>query len=144
VRNQAIQEAFVQGAATRKMEKLARSLGIENLSQSQVSEKTKDLKEQAQEFRNRLLTVFYPDIWTDTRYKKSAWRVTSSAWRCRLTAALIRRGGGKVWLWLQWQRNPKMVSHLLQSLQERDSAASGGFRRRQEADCRHVGFFGTS
>ena len=30
-----VQEAFVQGVSTRKMEKLAHSLGIENLSRSQ-------------------------------------------------------------------------------------------------------------
>ena len=32
---QVVQEAFVQGVSTRKMEKLAHSLGIENLSRSQ-------------------------------------------------------------------------------------------------------------
>ena len=37
---QVVQEAFVQGVSTRKMEKLAQSLGIENLSSSQVSEMT--------------------------------------------------------------------------------------------------------
>jgi transposase-like protein len=42
---QVVQEAFVQGVSTRKMEKLARSLGIENLSRSQVSEMTKGLNE---------------------------------------------------------------------------------------------------
>ena len=40
---QVVQEAFVQGVSTRKMEKLAQSLGIENLSRSQVSEMTKGL-----------------------------------------------------------------------------------------------------
>ena len=43
---QVIQEAFVQGVSTRKMEKLAHSMGIENLSRSQVSEMTKGLNEQ--------------------------------------------------------------------------------------------------
>ena len=43
---QVIQEAFVQGVSTRKMEKLAKSLGIESLSRSQVSEMTKGLNEQ--------------------------------------------------------------------------------------------------
>ncbi|NJP40080.1 hypothetical protein HCH52_03315 [Oscillospiraceae bacterium HV4-5-C5C] len=35
---QVVQEAYVQGVSTRKIEKLAQSLGIENLSRSQVSE----------------------------------------------------------------------------------------------------------
>ena len=68
---QVIQEAFVQGVSTRKMEKLAHSLGIENLSRSQVSEMTKGLNEQVQEFRNHSLTdTRYPVIWTDALYEK--------------------------------------------------------------------------
>lgn len=42
---QVVQEAFVQGASTRKMEKPAQSLGIENLSRSQASEMRKGLNE---------------------------------------------------------------------------------------------------
>lgn len=52
---QVVQEAFVQGVSTRKMEKLAKRLGIENLSLSQVSEMTKGLNEQVNAFRNRSL-----------------------------------------------------------------------------------------
>ena len=37
---QVIQEAYVQGVSTRKIEKLAKSLGIEGISRSQVSEMT--------------------------------------------------------------------------------------------------------
>lgn len=40
---QVVREAFVQGVSTRKMDKLAKSLGIENLSRSQVSEMLKGL-----------------------------------------------------------------------------------------------------
>jgi transposase-like protein len=39
------------------MEKLARGLGIENLSHSQVSEVTKGLNEQVREFRSRSLAA---------------------------------------------------------------------------------------
>jgi len=68
---QVVQEAFVQGVSTRKMEKLARSLGIENLTRSQVSEMTKGLNEQVQEFRIRSLAdTRYPVIWTDALYEK--------------------------------------------------------------------------
>lgn len=48
--------ALVQGVSTRKMEKHAKSLGIESISRSQVSEVTQGLNEQAEEFRNRPLT----------------------------------------------------------------------------------------
>ena len=61
---QVVQEAFVQGVSTRKMEKLARRLGIENLSRSQVSEMTKGLNEQA--FHSRPLSQsLYPVLWVD-------------------------------------------------------------------------------
>lgn len=66
-----VQEAFVQGVSTRKMEKLARSLGIETLSRSQVSEMTKGLNEQVREFRGRSLADSrYPVLWTDALYEK--------------------------------------------------------------------------
>ena len=68
---QVVQEAFVQGVSTRKMEKLAQSLGIENLSRSQVSEMTKVLNEQVNEFRNRPLSnTVYPVLWVDALYEK--------------------------------------------------------------------------
>ena len=68
---QVVQEAFVQGVSTRKMEKLAHSLGIENLSISQVSEMTKGLNEQVEEFRNRSLAgTVYPVLWVDALYEK--------------------------------------------------------------------------
>ena len=64
---QVVQEAFVQGVSTRKMEKLAHSLGIENLSRSQVSEMTKGLNEQVEEFRN---DTVYPVLCVDALYEK--------------------------------------------------------------------------
>lgn len=69
---QVVQEAFVQGVSTRKIDKLAKSLGIENISRSQVSEMTKGLNEQVEAFRNRSLALTnYPVIWTDALYEKS-------------------------------------------------------------------------
>jgi putative transposase len=79
---QVIQEAYVQGVSTRKIEKLAKSLGIEGISRSQVSEMTQGLNEQAEEFRNRPLTSnAYPVLWVDALYEKVryAGRVVSMA-----------------------------------------------------------------
>ena len=79
---QVVQEAFIQGVSTRKMDKLAKSLGIENLSCSQVSEMTKGLNEQVQSFRERSLTdEVYPVLWVDALYEKVryAGRVISMA-----------------------------------------------------------------
>ena len=72
---QVVQEAFVQGVSTRKMEKLAQSLGIENLSRSQVSEMTKGLNEQVNEFCNRPLSnTVYPVLCRCTVRKSSCRR----------------------------------------------------------------------
>lgn len=66
-----VQEAFVQGVSTRKMERLAQSLGIESLSRSQVSEMTKGLNEQVNTFRTRRLDkTRYPVLWVDALYEK--------------------------------------------------------------------------
>ena len=66
-----VQEAFVQGVSTRKIEKLAKRLGIENLSRSQVSVMTKGLNEQVEAFRNRPLSdTSYPVLWVDALYEK--------------------------------------------------------------------------
>lgn len=67
---QVVQEAFVQGVSTRKMEKLAQPRH-RKLSRSQVSEMTKVLNEQVNEFRNRPLSnTVYPVLWVDALYEK--------------------------------------------------------------------------
>lgn len=79
---QVIQEAFVQGVSTRKMKKLAKSLGIDSLSHSQVSEMAKGLDEQVEEFRSRRLDdTAYPVLWVDALYEKIRYdgRVVSMA-----------------------------------------------------------------
>ncbi len=79
---QVVQEAFVQGVSTRKMEKLAKSLGIESISRSQVSEMTKGMNEQVEAFRNRPLTSgSYPVLWVDALYERVRYggRVVSMA-----------------------------------------------------------------
>jgi len=67
---QVIQEAFVNGVSTRKIENLAKSLGIESISAGQVSEINKELNEQVEEFRQRRLEATYPVILVDALYEK--------------------------------------------------------------------------
>lgn len=68
---QVVQEAFVSGVSTRKMERLVKRLGIENLSRSQVSNMAKEMDEQVEAFRNRPLTESrYPILWVDALYEK--------------------------------------------------------------------------
>ena len=58
-----------------KMEKLAYSISIENLSRSQISEMTKGLNEQVEKFRNRSLAdTIYPVLRVDALYEKSSCR----------------------------------------------------------------------
>ncbi len=55
-----VQEAYINGVSTRKIEELAKKLGVETLSASQVSEINKGLDEQVQAFRTRVLAEEYP------------------------------------------------------------------------------------
>ncbi|MFR2805090.1 MAG: IS256 family transposase [Faecalispora jeddahensis] len=79
---QVVQEAFVNGVSTRKMERLAKSMGIENLSRSQVSTMAREMDEQVEEFRSRSLAdCRYPVLWVDALYEKVRYdgRVVSMA-----------------------------------------------------------------
>jgi len=67
---QVVQEAWIHGISTRKIEKLAQAMGIERLSASQVSQINKGLDEMVQEFRQRPLASEYPIIWVDALYEK--------------------------------------------------------------------------
>ena len=85
---QVVQEAFVQGVSTRKMEKLAKSLGIESISRSQVSEITKGMNEQVEAFRNRPLTSgSYPVLWVDNCTRGCAMAAGLLAWPSFWSAA---------------------------------------------------------
>ena len=65
-----IQEAYVNGVSTRKIDKLAKSLGIESISRGQVSVITKELNKQVDAFRNRPLDSIYPVLWVDALYER--------------------------------------------------------------------------
>ena len=67
---QVIQEAFINGVSTRKVERLAKALGIDGMSASQVSEITRGLDEQVEAFRTRELEKEYPVLWVDALYEK--------------------------------------------------------------------------
>ncbi len=65
-----VQEAYINGVSTRKIEELAKKLGVETLSASQVSEINKGLDEQVKAFRTRPLAEEYPVLWVDAIYEK--------------------------------------------------------------------------
>lgn len=76
-----IQEAYINGVSTRKVERLAKSLGIEGLSASHVSEITQGLNEEVSQWRHRDLDTVYPVLWVDALYEKirQDGRIISSA-----------------------------------------------------------------
>jgi putative transposase len=67
---QVVKDAYVHGVSTRKIEKVAKALGIDSISKSQVSELSKGLDEQISEFRGRKLDSEYPVLYADALYEK--------------------------------------------------------------------------
>lgn len=65
-----VQEAYINGVSTRKVDRLAKSLGIEGISAGQVSVLNQGLNEQVEQYRNRPLQKEYPFIWIDALYEK--------------------------------------------------------------------------
>ena len=65
-----IQEAYVNGVSTRKMDRLTKTLGNESISRGQVSVLTKELNEQVDAFRQRKLEATYPVLWVDALYER--------------------------------------------------------------------------
>jgi len=60
-----VQEAYVQGISTRKMEKLFKAFGLPGIDKSKVSRMCKELNEMVRGFRERPLQACYPYIWLD-------------------------------------------------------------------------------
>jgi putative transposase len=61
-----VAECYLRGVSTRKVDDIVRTLGIEGMSKSQVSELAKELDKQVAAFRNRPLTSrAYPYVWLD-------------------------------------------------------------------------------
>ena len=65
-----VQEAYVQGVSTRKVDRLVRSLGMEGISKSEVSRICQELDEVVERFRNRPLSGEYPYVWLDAKVVK--------------------------------------------------------------------------
>ena len=64
-----IQEAYINGVSTRKVDKLVEDMGI-RVDKSAVSRLCKELDIQVDAFRNRPLTGKYPYIWLDATFPK--------------------------------------------------------------------------
>lgn len=65
-----IQEAYVHGVSTRKVDDLIQSLGMTGISKSEVSRVCGELDGMVDQFRNRRLSGNYPYVWLDATYIK--------------------------------------------------------------------------
>jgi len=65
-----VQEAYVQGVSTRRVDQLVEALGLRGLSKSQVSRICAELDRQMERFRERPLSGEYPYMWLDARAVK--------------------------------------------------------------------------
>ena len=76
-----VQEAYVHGVSTRKVDELVKALGMTGISKSRVSELCEELDEEVERFRNRPLEGSYPYVWVDATYVKARQdgRVASTA-----------------------------------------------------------------
>lgn len=66
-----VQEAYVRGVSTRKVDELVQTLGMSGISKSQVSRLCEELDAEVERFRQRPLTGCYPYVWLDATYVKS-------------------------------------------------------------------------
>jgi putative transposase len=64
-----VQEAYVAGVSTRKVDQVVESLGL-RISKSEVSRICEGLDEQVEAFRNRPLEGRYPYLWLDAKVEK--------------------------------------------------------------------------
>jgi transposase-like protein len=64
-----VQEAYVAGVSTRKVDQVVESLGL-RISKSEVSRVCAGLDEQVEAFRNRPLEGRYPYLWLDAKVEK--------------------------------------------------------------------------
>ena len=65
-----VQEAYVHGVSTRKVDDLVRALGVDGISKSEVSRICSELDTAVTAFRTRALTAEYRYLWVDATYHK--------------------------------------------------------------------------
>jgi transposase-like protein len=65
-----VQEAYVNGVSTRKVDRLVEQMGLRGLSKDQVSRMCRGLDEQVSAFRSRPLEGDYPYLWLDAKIER--------------------------------------------------------------------------
>lgn len=65
-----IQEAYINGVSTRKVDRIVEAMGLAGCSKDTVSRLCRELDEAAEAFRHRPLEGHYPYLWLDARDEK--------------------------------------------------------------------------
>ncbi len=65
-----VQQAYIEGVSTRKVDNLLKALGLTGIDKSKVSRICKELDEVVEQIRNRPLEGDYPYLWLDALYLK--------------------------------------------------------------------------
>jgi len=65
-----IQEAWISGVSTRRVDDLVQAMGLSGISKSQVSKLCKDIDERVHAFLDRPLAGEWPYLWLDATYLK--------------------------------------------------------------------------
>jgi putative transposase len=65
-----VQEAYVNGVSTRKVDRLVEQLGLQGMTKDQVSRLCPGLDEQVTVFRERPLAGAYPYLWLDAKVER--------------------------------------------------------------------------
>ncbi|MET3587978.1 transposase-like protein [Pseudorhizobium tarimense] len=65
-----IQEAWINGVSTRKVDELVQAMGMTGISKSSVSKLCKDIDERVNAFLRRPLSGAWPYLWLDATYLK--------------------------------------------------------------------------
>ena len=65
-----VQEAYIQGVSTRRVDDLVQALGLQGISKSQVSRLCAELDGEVERFRTRRLEGPYPYVWLDATFLK--------------------------------------------------------------------------
>ena len=65
-----IQEAWIAGVSTRRVDELVQAMGMSGISKSSVSKLCKDIDERVNAFLKRPLSGEWPYLWLDATYLK--------------------------------------------------------------------------
>jgi transposase-like protein len=65
-----VQDAYVEGVSTRRVDDLVKALGMDGISKSQVSRLCQALDAEVERFRHRPLVEVYPYLWLDATFVK--------------------------------------------------------------------------